>query len=57
MNNNPLNCGMSAEDLIGWQPPKPSIDINNITEIEKFLFGNVLSDQSHQLPSGVSGNQ
>ena len=31
---------LSIDDLLSWKPPKPTIDIDDIVEIEKFLYGN-----------------
>nr|XP_018668743.1 ankyrin repeat domain-containing protein 17 isoform X3 [Ciona intestinalis] len=31
---------MSFEDLLSWRPPQPTINIDDLCEIERFLFGN-----------------
>ena len=33
------NVDLSVDDLLSWKPPKPAIDIDDIKEIEKFLYG------------------
>ena len=30
---------ITMDELLKWKPPKPSIDIDDVREIEKFLFG------------------
>ena len=33
----------SVDALLSWKPPKPTIDIDDIAEIERFLFGDQIS--------------
>ena len=40
---NDSNFDASTDDLLSWKPPKPTINIDDIVEIEKFLFGEQMS--------------
>ncbi|XP_076823769.1 ankyrin repeat domain-containing protein 17-like isoform X2 [Clavelina lepadiformis] len=42
------NIQLSTDDILMWQPPRPSIDIESLAEIERFLFGDrySLGDQA-----------
>jgi len=42
-NENDSSFSASVDDLLSWKPPKPTINIDDIVEIEKFLFGEQIS--------------